>query len=76
MREVGAILHLANSGRLIVKLKQLVEPGAILVDEKGRSVVKVSEIIGPTLSPYASGVPLTARITRAEKGKLYLQEKR
>jgi len=41
LQEVGEIMHLAGSGRVIVQLsKELVE-GQILCDEKGTRVAKV-----------------------------------
>ncbi len=65
LQEVGEVMHLAKSSRLIVRLvgpqSKETRPGEILVDQKGRSVGKVLEIIGPVASPYASVIPLTAR---------------
>lgn len=64
-QEVGEVMHLAKSGRLIIRLvgssSKEARPGEILVDQKGRSVGKVVEIIGPVVSPYASVMPLTAK---------------
>jgi rRNA processing protein Gar1 len=48
--------------------------GSILVDEKGRRTARVLEIIGPVASPYLSTQPLTDRIERSSKTKLYLSE--
>jgi rRNA processing protein Gar1 len=64
LQEVGEVMHLAKSSRLIVRLvgsSTETRPGEILVDQNGRSVGKVLEIIGPVVSPYASVIPLTAR---------------
>ncbi len=55
------MLHQAKSGRLIVKLSREVRPGAVFLDEKGRKLGKVLEIIGPVKGPYASVVPSTSR---------------
>jgi RNA-binding protein len=57
--DVGTVLHVARSGRLIVRLSKKVEPGWILTDSKGRNVARVTELIGPTKHPYASAL-LTA----------------
>ena len=62
MLQVGAILHQAKSGRLIVKLTQEVRPGSFLVDEKGRRLGRVSELIGPVRSPYASVTVISSRL--------------
>ncbi len=52
-------MHIAKSGRIIVKLSQKVNPGDILVNTKGKKLAKVVELIGPVKSPYASAMPLT-----------------
>ncbi len=54
MNEVGRIIHIAMSGRLIVKLDKEINPGQIVFDEKGNNVGKIIELIGPVNSPYAS----------------------
>ncbi|WP_152023813.1 H/ACA ribonucleoprotein complex subunit GAR1 [Candidatus Nitrosomarinus catalina] len=64
MQEVGEIMHLAGSGRVIVQLsKELVE-GQILCDNKGTRVAKVMELIGPIKRPFASATPLTNSINK------------
>ncbi|MGI0091983.1 MAG: H/ACA ribonucleoprotein complex subunit GAR1 [Nitrososphaerales archaeon] len=80
MQEAGTVLHLARSGRLILKssggttTSSLVKEGSILVDEKGRRTCKVLEIIGPVFSPYISAQPLTDRIERVAGSKLFVSE--
>ncbi|MFZ0513480.1 MAG: Gar1/Naf1 family protein [Candidatus Nitrosopolaris sp.] len=65
LQEVGEVMHLAKSSRLIVRLlgssSKDTRSGEILVDQNGRGVGKVVEIIGPVTSPYASVMPLTGR---------------
>jgi RNA-binding protein len=65
LREVGEVMHLAKSSRLIVRLlgpsSREIHSGEVLVDQNVRGVGKVLEIIGPVASPYASVVPLTGR---------------
>ncbi|MGQ9718992.1 MAG: H/ACA ribonucleoprotein complex subunit GAR1 [Nitrososphaerales archaeon] len=65
MEEVGTVTHLAKSGRIIIKVNRWLEPGTILLDSKGRRLAKVTEIIGPVKSPYATAIPLTERVERA-----------
>ncbi len=52
-------MHLANSGRVIVRLSTTVKEGQILCDEKNSKIAKVTEMIGPVAKPYASAIPLT-----------------
>ena len=59
MQEVGEIIHLASSGRVIVRLSKTLKEGQILCDEKSSKVAKVTEMIGPVAKPYASAIPLT-----------------
>jgi len=64
LQEVGEIMHLAASGRVIIQLsKELVE-GQVLCDEKGTRVAKVMEMIGPVKRPFASAMPLTNNIKK------------
>ncbi|MEM4311255.1 MAG: Gar1/Naf1 family protein [Nitrososphaerales archaeon] len=64
MEELGDVLHLAKSGRLIVKLREKVQVNTLVLDEKGRKIGKIAELIGPVSSPYASVIPLTDRVKR------------
>lgn len=55
MEEIGEVLHLAKSGRLIVKLSSnKIKSGEVLSDDKGKRIGKIMEIFGPISSPYAS----------------------
>ena len=73
MQEVGEVLHRARSGRLIVRLSEKVDAGAILVDSKGRNAAKVIELIGPVSRPYASAAPASDRADTGKEGrKLFL----
>ena len=63
--QVGVLLHQARSGRLIFRLTRELKPGVILVDEKGRKLGKVVELLGPVRAPYASVVPATSRAGKA-----------
>ena len=71
MQEVGEILHLANSGRVIVRLSDTVSAGQILCDEKSTRVAKVTELIGPVAKPYASAVSLTNNVKKFVGKKMF-----
>ena len=64
MQEVGEILHVAGSGRVIVQLTDKVVEGQLLCDEKGTRIAKVMELIGPVRKPFASATPLTNNIKK------------
>jgi RNA-binding protein len=67
MEEIGEIMHIAKSGRLIIRLttaNKETKSGEFLVDENGKRIGKVIEVIGPVKAPYASVVPLTERTDR------------
>ena len=75
MQEAGTVLHLARSGRLILRASlPAVREGSILIDEKGRRTGKVMELIGSASAPYLSVQPFTERIERISGTKLYLGE--
>ncbi len=74
MQEVGEILHLASSGRVIVQLTKLVEEGQILCDKKNEKVAKVMELIGPISKPYASAMPIVNNIKKFTGEKIFAIE--
>ena len=72
--EIGEILHLAKSGRLIVKLNSAgagVKAGELLVDGSGKRVGKVVELLGPVSAPYASVIPMTDRTNKLVGSKVF-----
>src|SRR5687768_16995371 len=72
--EIGEIMHLAKSGRLIVKLNAAgasLRAGELLVDGSGKRVGKVAELIGPVSAPYASVIPMTDRTSRLVGAKIF-----
>ncbi|MCP8304422.1 MAG: hypothetical protein H3Z50_03000 [archaeon] len=75
MEEVGKVVHLAKSGRLIVKVDRWIKPGTILFDSKGRKLAKVTELIGPVKSPYATAIPLAERVERTAGNKVMISAK-
>jgi rRNA processing protein Gar1 len=61
MEKIGEIIHLAKSGRLIVKIEENANHnliGQALTDDKGTKVGKIIELIGSIKSPYASVIPI------------------
>lgn len=71
-QKIGVVLHLAKSGRLIVKASVAdVKVGTILYDAKGRRVAKVAEVFGPVKEPYLSCIPLTDRVKKLEGQEIY-----
>ena len=64
MKETGTILHVAGSGRVIIRLSGAAPHGDIVYDHKGTRVARIREIIGPVATPYASAEPLTNNIKK------------
>jgi RNA-binding protein len=72
--EIGEVMHLAKSGRLIVKLNPagaVLHAGELLVDGSGKRVGRVAELIGPVSAPYASVIPMTDRTGRLAGTKVF-----
>lgn len=73
VEKVGTVLHLAKSGRLIVKATAAnIKVGVVLCDAKGRKVAKVAEVFGQVKEPYLSCIPLTDRVKKLEGKEVYL----
>ena len=64
-------MHLANSGRVIVRLSTTLKEGQILCDEKSSKIAKVTEMIGPVAKPYASAIPLTNSVRKYVGKKVF-----
>ena len=64
MKKTGMIIHVAGSGRAIVRLTDKVSEGDILYNSRGSRMVRIREIIGPVNAPYASAEPITNNINR------------
>jgi len=61
LKQVGEVLHLAKSGKLIVRLNpsyDLSIIGQSVVDRKGTRIGKIIELLGPVKSPLASALPI------------------
>ncbi len=74
LQEAGTVLHLARSGRLIIKASTQLTDYTVLIDENGRRACRIMEMIGPVASPYFSAQPFTDRIERILGTKLYVSE--
>jgi RNA-binding protein len=74
LQEVGEILHLAGSGRVIIRLKRPLDEGNIVCDETGRKIAKVTELIGPVSSPYASAISMTNNTRHLGGKKVYFSD--
>ncbi len=76
MNELGEVMHLSKSGRIIVRLQKdgkQIKNGQLLVDASGKRIGKVIEVIGPVKAPYASVAPFTDRIKKL-LALMYLME--
>jgi len=71
LQEVGEITHLANSGRVIIRLVTPLEEGDYICDDTGRRIGKVTELIGPVSAPFASAISLTNNIKKYIGHKVY-----
>ncbi len=74
MQEVGEIIHLASSGRVIIRLRRPLEEGDYICDDAGRRIGKVTELIGPVTAPFASAISLTNNIKKYVGTNVYFLE--
>lgn len=73
MEMIGEIIHMAKSGRLIVKVEENTNHnliGQALIDNNGSRIGKIIELIGSVKSPYASVMP-TLNTKYTVGGKVY-----
>jgi RNA-binding protein len=66
MHELGRILHIARSGRVIVKngtaTWEKKMNGLPVFDNNGRQIGRIQEIFGPVASPYSSIQPIREKL--------------
>ena len=74
MQEVGEVLHIAYSGRVIVRLDKEIKEGQILCDKNNQKIGRVTELIGPIKNPFASAIPLTNNLKKISGTKVFSQE--
>jgi len=71
LQEVGEVMHIANSGRVIIQLSKPLPDGKILFDKTGRKIARVTELIGLVEEPYASAIPLVNNIKKVVGNKVF-----
>ena len=74
MQEVGEVLHIANSGRVIVRLSKEIKEGQILCDKNNQKIGRVTELIGPIKNPFASAIPLSNNLKKISGIKVFSLE--
>ena len=67
-------MHLANSGRVIIKLSKGITEGQLLCNESSQKIAKVTELIGPVKNPFASAIPLTNNLKKLNGMKVFSYE--
>ena len=75
MQEVGEVLHIANSGRVVVRLSREVKEGQIICDKDNQKIGRITELIGPVKNPFASAIPLTNNVKKISGTKVFSLEK-
>lgn len=77
MDELGTILHVARSGRIIVKVdteaSEIKSTGVSLVDSNGFRIGRIQEIFGPVFSPYASVLPNREKLAGIVGKKVFIE---
>ena len=56
MKYLGIAMHIAKSGRLIIKCEDTTSPNTFILDKRGNKIAKIQEIFGPINSPYISAI--------------------
>jgi RNA-binding protein len=78
MEELGRVMHVARSGRIIVKVNanasEIKSTGMLLVDSSGLRIGKIQEIFGPVFSPYASVLPSREKLTGIIGKKVFIAD--
>ena len=67
-------MHIANSGRVIVRLSREVKEGQIICDKDNQKIGRVTELIGPIRTPFASAIPLTNNVKKISGTKVFSLE--
>ena len=57
-------MHIANSGRVIVRLSREVKEGQIICDKDNQKIGRITELNGPVKNPFASAIPLTNNLKK------------
>ena len=67
-------MHIANSGRVIVRLSKEIKEGQILCDKNNQKIGRVTELIGPIKNPFASAIPLSNNLKKISGIKVFSLE--
>ena len=67
-------MHIANSGRVIVRLSKEIKEGQILCDNNNQKIGRVTELIGPIKNRFASAIPLTNNLKKISGTKVFSLE--
>ena len=67
-------MHIANSGRVIVRLSKEIKEGQILCDKNSQKIGRVTELIGPIKNPFASAIPLSNNLKKISGTKVFSLE--
>ena len=67
-------MHIANSGRVIVRLSKEIKEGQILCDKNNQKIGRVTELIGPIKNPFASAIPLSNNLKKISGTKVFSLE--
>lgn len=54
-----------------MRLRRPLDEGNFVCDDTGRTIAKVTELIGPVASPYASAISMTNNIKKFIGKKVY-----
>jgi RNA-binding protein len=78
MDELGTVLHVARSGRIIIRVStdasKIKSSAVSLVDSSGLRIGRLQEIFGPVFSPYASVIPSRDKFAGIVGKKVFLAD--
>ncbi len=75
MELLGEILHFSKSGRLIARIKNNnlnKITGSTVADNDQKRIGKISELLGPVNSPYASIIPFVQKKNKMAGSPIFL----
>tara|TARA_B100000749_G_C18436250_1_gene470187 strand:+ start:1321 stop:1542 length:222 start_codon:yes stop_codon:yes gene_type:complete len=71
VKYLGIAMHIAKSGRLIIKCESETSANSFIFDKRGNKIAKIQEIFGPINSPYISAITLSEKAKRVIGKKVY-----
>lgn len=75
MKRIGKVLHLSNSGKLVLKTKLDARVGMTVVNNELKMVGTIVDMFGPVDHPYTSVQPATRDPDKYVGKSLYVLEK-